>query len=143
GGCVAVSTSAQSVAERVMRLVGRPDLIDAPWLASGAERAAHAEELDVVVGALIGRLETDRVVRECEKAEAAIAPIYTAADIMVDPQFRALGTIAEVADDELGLIRMQNLLFRLSDTPGAIRWAGPALGAHTAEVLGGYGVDAE
>src|SRR5690606_37343218 len=73
GGWVAVSTSAQSVAERVMRLVGRPDLIDEPWFASGAERAAHAEELDEVVGAWIARRETDEVVREFEKAEAAIA----------------------------------------------------------------------
>ncbi|WP_040796052.1 CaiB/BaiF CoA transferase family protein [Nocardia higoensis] len=143
GGWVAVSTSAQSVAERVMRLVGRPDLIDEPWFASGAERAVHADELDAVVGAWIAQRETAEVVREFEKAEAAIAPVYTAADIMTDPQFRALGTIAEVPDDELGLIRMQNLLFRLSETPGAIRWAGPPLGAHTAEVLGGYGVDAE
>lgn len=142
GGWVAVSTSAQSVAERVMRLVGRPDLIDEPWFASGAERAAHAEQLDEVVGAWIARRDTDEVVRAFEKAEAAIAPIYTAADIMTDPQFRALGTIAEVPDEELGLIRMQNLLFRLSETPGAIRWAGPPLGAHTAEVLGRYGVDA-
>jgi len=142
GGWVAVSTSAQSVAERVMRLVGRPDLIDEPWFGSGAERAVHAEELDEVVGAWIARRDTDEVVRAFEKAEAAIAPIYTAADIMTDPQFRALGTIAEVPDDELGLIRMQNLLFRLSETPGAIRWAGPPLGAHTAEVLGDYGVDA-
>ncbi|WP_067857298.1 CaiB/BaiF CoA transferase family protein [Nocardia shimofusensis] len=143
GGWVAVSTSAQSVAERVMRLVGRPDLIEEPWFASGAERAAHADELDEVVGAWIAQRATAEVVRAFDKAEAAIAPIYTAADIMVDPQFRALGTIAEVPDDELGLIRMQNLVFRLSETPGAIRWAGPPLGAHTAEVLGDYGVDAE
>ncbi|HLS76947.1 MAG TPA: CoA transferase [Nocardia sp.] len=141
GGWVAVSTSAQSVAERVVRLVGRPDFVDEPWFTSGTGRAAHADELDAVVGAWIAERETDEVVREFEKAEAAVAPIYTAADIMADPHFRALGTIAEIPDDELGVIRMQNLLFRLSDTPGEIRWAGPPLGAHTAEVLGGYGVD--
>ncbi|MGX1810919.1 CaiB/BaiF CoA transferase family protein [Nocardia sp. NPDC055321] len=141
-GWVAVSTSAQTVAERVLRLVGRPDLTEQPWFASGAERARHAEELDAAVGAWIARRDTATVLREFEAAEAAVAPVYTAADVLADPQFRALGTIAELHDDELGPIRMQNILFRLSETPGRIRWTGPPLGAHTAEVLGAYGVDA-
>ncbi|MFI6866038.1 CaiB/BaiF CoA transferase family protein [Nocardia sp. NPDC050406] len=140
---VAVSTSAQSVAERVMRLVGRPDLIEQPWFASGAERARHADELDTAVGDWIAARDADEVVAAFEKAEAAVAPIYNAADVLADPQFQALGTIAELPDDELGSVRMQNILFRLSETPGRIRWTGPPLGAHTAEVLGAYGVDAD
>ncbi|MFE6861497.1 CaiB/BaiF CoA transferase family protein [Nocardia sp. NPDC057668] len=141
-GWVAVSTSAQTVAERVLRLVGRPDLTEQPWFASGAERARHADELDAAVGAWIAQRDTETVLREFEAAEAAVAPVYTAADVLADPQFRALGTIAELHDDELGPIRMQNILFRLSETPGRIRWTGPPLGAHTAEVLSTYGVDA-
>ncbi|MEV0248639.1 CoA transferase [Nocardia sp. NPDC050712] len=143
GGWVAVSTSAQSVAERVLRLVGRADLIERPWFGSGAERAEHADELDAAVGSWIAERGTAEVLRAFEQAEAAIAPVYTAADVLADPQYRALGTIAELPDDELGPIRMQNVLFRLSETPGRIRWTGPPLGAHTAEVLGGYGVDAD
>jgi crotonobetainyl-CoA:carnitine CoA-transferase CaiB-like acyl-CoA transferase len=142
-GWVAVSTSAQSVAERVLRLVGRPDLIDQPWFGSGAERAEHADELDAAVGSWIGERGTVEVVRAFDKAEAAVAPVYTAADVLADPQYQALGTIAELPDEELGLVRMQNVLFRLTETPGRIRWTGPPLGAHTAEVLGVYGVDAD
>jgi crotonobetainyl-CoA:carnitine CoA-transferase CaiB-like acyl-CoA transferase len=142
-GWVAVSTSAQSVAERVLRLVGRPDLIDQPWFGSGAERAEHADELDAAVGSWIRERGTVEVVRAFDKAEAAIAPVYTAADVLADPQYQALGTIAELPDEELGLVRMQNVLFRLTETPGRIRWTGPPLGAHTAEVLGVYGVDAD
>ncbi|WP_040816443.1 CaiB/BaiF CoA transferase family protein [Nocardia concava] len=137
---VAVSTSAQSIAERVMRLVGRPEFLGEPWFATGAGRAAHADELDAAVGKWIAQRPGDEVVRAFEKAEAAVAPIYTAADILADPQFRALESIVTVPDDELGPIRMQNILFRLSETPGGIRWSGPPLGAHTAEVLAGHGV---
>ncbi|MEU7143275.1 CoA transferase [Nocardia sp. NPDC046473] len=141
GGWVAVSASAQSVAERVLWLVGRPDLIEQQWFASGTERARHADELDAAVGGWIGRHSTEEVVRAFEKAEAAVAPIYTAADVLTDPQFRALGSIITLPDAELGSVRMQNILFRLSETPGAIRWTGPPLGAHTDEVLQRYGVD--
>ncbi len=141
GGWVAVSTSAQSIAERVMRLVGRPELIDEPWFATGTERAKHADVLDEAVGSWIAGRDRDEVVTAFEDAQAAIAPIYTAADVMTDPQFAALGTIATVPDDELGPVKMQNILFRLSQTPGRIESAGPPLGAHTAEILARYGVD--
>ncbi|MEU4822667.1 CoA transferase [Actinomadura citrea] len=141
GGWVAISTSAQSIAERVMRLVGRPELIDEPWFATGTQRARHADVLDEAVGSWIARRDRDEVVKAFEEAQAAVAPVYTAADVMADPQFEALGTIASVPDDELGPVRMQNVLFRLSGTPGRITSAGPPLGAHTAEILARYGVD--
>ncbi|MFI9562060.1 CaiB/BaiF CoA transferase family protein [Streptomyces rishiriensis] len=135
GGWVAVSTSAQSVAERVMRLVGRPDLIDAPWFATGAGRAAHADVLDEAVGAWIAARTRTDVLAAFEKAEAAVAPVQDVRDVMTDPQYQALGTITAVDDPELGSIRMQNVLFRLSATPGAIRWAGRPHGADTETVL--------
>ncbi|MFI5817713.1 CaiB/BaiF CoA transferase family protein [Streptomyces rishiriensis] len=135
GGWVAVSTSAQSVAERVMRLVGRPDLIDAPWFATGAGRAAHADVLDEAVGAWIAARTRTDVLAAFEKAEAAVAPVQDVRDVMTDPQYQALDTITAVDDPELGSIRMQNVLFRLSATPGAIRWAGRPHGADTETVL--------
>ena len=143
GRWVAVSTSAQSIAERVMHLVGRPDLVDEPWFASGATRAEHAEELDAAVGAWIAERGRDEVMIAFEKAEAAVAPIYTAADVIADPQFAALGSIVTIDDEELGPVRFQNVPFRLSETPGRIRSTGPRLGQHTAEVLARHGVDAD
>ncbi|MDX3581519.1 MULTISPECIES: CaiB/BaiF CoA transferase family protein [Streptomyces] len=135
GSWVAVSTSAQSIAERVMRLVGRPELIDEPWFGSGAERARHADVLDEAVGAWIARHTREEVIEVFEKAEAAVAPIQDVREVMTDPQYRALDTITTVDDPDLGPLRMQNVLFRLSATPGAIRWAGRAHGADTDSVL--------
>jgi crotonobetainyl-CoA:carnitine CoA-transferase CaiB-like acyl-CoA transferase len=135
GSWLAVSTSAQSIAERVMRLVGRPELIDEPWFTTGTGRAEHTDVLDEAVGGWIARHTRDEALAAFEKAEAAIAPIYDIRDVMADPQYRALDTITEVPDPELGPLRMQNVLFRLSDTPGAIRWAGRPHGADTDTVL--------
>ncbi|MCQ4203729.1 CoA transferase, partial [Streptomyces coelicoflavus] len=140
GTWVAVSTSAQSVAERVMRLVGRPELIDEPWFATGAERARHADVLDAAVGDWIARHSRADVLAAFEKAEAAVAPVQDVRDVMADPQYQALDTVTTVDDPELGPLRMQNVLFRLSATPGAIRWAGRPHGADTEEVLTGLGL---
>jgi crotonobetainyl-CoA:carnitine CoA-transferase CaiB-like acyl-CoA transferase len=140
GSWVAVSTSAQSVAERVVRLVGRADLIDEPWFADGSGRAAHADVLDEAVGGWIAARTREEVLAAFEKAEAAVAPVQDVRDVMADPQYRALDTITTVEDPELGPLRMQNVLFRLSATPGAIRWAGRPHGADTDAVLAELGL---
>ncbi|MFF9601560.1 CaiB/BaiF CoA transferase family protein [Streptomyces sp. NPDC014684] len=135
GAWVAVSTSAQSVAERVMRLVGRPELAEEPWFATGAQRAAHADVLDEAVGGWIAARDRAEVLAAFEKAEAAVAPVQDVRDVLADPQYQALDTVTTVDDPELGPLRMQNVLFRLSGTPGAIRWAGRPHGADTDAVL--------
>ncbi|RII18347.1 Succinyl-CoA:(R)-benzylsuccinate CoA-transferase subunit BbsF [Streptomyces sp. YIM 130001] len=140
GRWVAVSTSAQSVAERVMRLVGRPELIAEPWFATGAERAAHADVLDQAVGSWIAAHSRDDVVTAFERAEAAVAPVNDVRDVMHDPQYAALDTLTTVDDPELGPLHMQNVLFRLSDTPGSIRWSGRPHGADTDTVLAELGL---
>ncbi|MEV5381350.1 CoA transferase [Streptomyces sp. NPDC052721] len=135
GTWVAVSTSAQSVAERVLRLVGRPELIEEPWFATGAGRAAHADVLDEAVGSWIAGRTRAKVLTAFEEAEAAVAPVQDVRDVLADPQYQALDTVTTVDDPELGPLRMQNVLFRLSATPGAIRWAGRPHGADTDAVL--------
>ncbi len=140
---VAISTSAQSIAERVMRLVGHPEVIDQPWFATGTERAEHADELDAYVASWIAERDQSEVIDAFEAAEAAIAPIYDAADIARDPQYAALDSIISVPDEELGPLKMQNVLFRMLGTPGKVRWSGRRLGQDTQAILGELGLAKE
>jgi crotonobetainyl-CoA:carnitine CoA-transferase CaiB-like acyl-CoA transferase len=141
GKWVAVSSSATSVAERVMRLVGRHDLAEQPWFATGAGRVEHVDEIDGAVSAWIGARDRDEVMAAFEHAEAAIAPVYDAREVAADPQLQAIGAFAAVPDGQLGRVLMSNVIARLSETPGEIRWTGRAQGADTDEVLGELGLD--
>jgi crotonobetainyl-CoA:carnitine CoA-transferase CaiB-like acyl-CoA transferase len=143
GKWLAISTSAQSIAERVMHLVGHPEVIDEPWFAAGATRAEHGDELDGYVGDWIAERDAADVIAAFEAAQAAVAPIYDIADVFADPQYAALDTITTVTDPTLGPVRMQNVLYRLSETPGGIEWTGRGLGADSRSVLteAGYSDD--
>ncbi|CAN5839340.1 CoA transferase [soil metagenome] len=144
GRWVAVSTSAQNVAERVLTLVGRPDVLEEEWFLSGAERAKHADELDAIVGSWIGERPLHEVVESFEGAEAAVAPIFDVRDIFKDPQYQALGSIVDVEDRELGSLKMQNVIFRLSETPGRIRFAGRGKGEDNRAIyIGMLGLDSK
>ena len=134
GHWVAVSSGATSVAVRVVRLVGRPELADEPWFASARERVAHADELDDAVQAWIGARDLDEVVAGFEEAGAALFPVYDVAQLMADPQVRARDSVTTVDDEDLGPLRMQNVWFRLDRTPGRVRFGGRRLGYSAQEI---------
>lgn len=144
GSWVAVSTSAQKIAERVLRLVGHPEVIAEPWFASGRGRVQHADLLDRFVGEWIAARTRAEVMAAFEEAGAAIAPIYSARDIVEDAHVRATGMITEVDDPDLGPMLMHNVMWRMSATPGRIRFTGRDPGADTDSVLAGeLGYDPE
>ena len=140
GRWVAISTSANSIAERVMRLVGHPEVIDEPWFSSAQGRVAHVDMLDMYVADWIKERTRDDVMEAFEAAEAAIAPIYDVSELMDDPHAQAREMFAAVADPKLGTVRMQNVLYRMSETPGSIEHTGRELGADTDAVLASIGV---
>ncbi|KAA9381546.1 CoA transferase [Microbispora cellulosiformans] len=144
GRWVAISTSAQQIAERVLRLVGHPEVIDEPWFATGAQRAEHADELDEYVGGWIAARTRAEVLEAFTAAGAAVAPIYDMADISADEHVRATQMITTVDDPDFGPMAMHNVMWRMSATPGSIRFSGRELGADTDEVLvEGLGYDPE
>lgn len=143
GSWVAVSTSAQAIAERVLRLVGHPEVVDTDWFATGRGRFSHVDELDRYVGDWIAQRNRAEVLDAFTEAGAAIAPVYDAADLAADPHIRQTGMLTAVDDPDLGELLMHNVLWRLSATPGSIRFTGRALGADTDEVLTEVGYSAD
>ncbi|MGU3432423.1 CaiB/BaiF CoA transferase family protein [Actinomycetes bacterium M1A6_2h] len=143
GHWLAVSTSANSIAERVLSLVGHPEVIEEPWFATGRQRAAHADLLDGYVGGWVGARTRDVVVSEFEKAGAAVAPVYKPSELLDDPQVSAIEMVTTVEDADLGPVRMQNVMWRMSESPGAIRHTGRRHGADTEEILGELGMTAD
>ncbi len=112
GQRVAVSTSAESVAARVMALIGAGD---DPRLATFEGRVAHRDEVDQRMQAWIGARTQTEVLAAFEEADAAVAPVLDMAGIAQDPHHRARGTVVEVDG-----VPMQGLIARLSATPGRV-----------------------
>jgi crotonobetainyl-CoA:carnitine CoA-transferase CaiB-like acyl-CoA transferase len=143
GHWVAVSTSADAIAARVLKLVGHPEVVDEPWFRTGAQRAEHADLLDGYVGSWIGERDREDVLTAFAEAGAAVAPVYSPADLVGDEQVQAREMLTHTPDPDLGDLLQHNVLFRLSETPGSIRWTGRAHGQDTDEVFEELGLDAD
>ena len=137
GVWLGLSGSSQSTAERTVRLVGRPELAEREWFANHAGRLEHQDELDEAIGGWVAARPAGEVIAAFGEAGAAIAPVLDIVGIMEDPQFIHNETVTTVEDPALGPVRMQNLIGRLSATPGRVRTTGPSLGEHNEAILAG------
>ncbi len=124
GRWLAVSTSSDSVAARVMELIGYGD---DQRFATFEGRVANRDELDELMGAWIGDRDLDEALEAFENAQAAAAPVLDMAELASDPHIEARGTLTEVDG-----VTQQGLVAGLSRTPGAVRWAGRGLGSDDA-----------
>ena len=129
------------MAERVLRLVGHPEVIGEPWFRSGRGRAEHVDLLDQYVAEWIALRTRDHVLTAFEEAGAAAAPVYSPRDIVLDPHIRETEMIVSVHDEDLGPMLMHNVMWRMSATPGRIRFTGRDLGADTDAVLSELGYE--
>ena len=135
GRWVAISASATSVAERVMHLVGRSDIAEQSWFPLAGERVKHADMIDAPVAEWIGDRDYEAVSAAFQEAGAALAPVYDIEQLMNDPHVQQREVITTIDDEDLGPLKMQNLIFRMGGTPGSIRHGGRRLGQDTDSVL--------
>lgn len=126
---VALSGTAQSVAERILTAIGHHDLITDERFATNSARLENVEELDRLIQEWMSHHNLAEIIEIFEREDAALAPVYDITQIYEDPQYKARGTIVHVADDELGEIALVDPQPRFSHTPGRIRHAGLPRGA--------------
>jgi formyl-CoA transferase len=140
---VSMSASTQKMAERLLRAIGRADLVDNPRYRTNADRVRHAAELDAIIGEFIGRMTLAEALEFFDKAEVTVGPIYDISQLMQEPYVAEREVLANYPDAQMGEIAMHCVVPRLSATPGAIRKAAPvAVGEDNAEVLGALGLGA-
>lgn len=134
GKWLALSATVQSVAERVMSAIGRPELAKDSRFKDNRSRVENIELLDKLIGDWISERTEREVMRVFEESEGTIAPVYDVTDIIQDPHIIAREMISTVSDPSLGRVRMQNVVPKMSATPGKIRWPGAKKGAHNDEI---------
>ncbi|HWT51611.1 MAG TPA: CaiB/BaiF CoA-transferase family protein [Caulobacter sp.] len=135
GELVLIGANQDTLFKRLCDLMGRPDLAEDVRYRDHAARGVHQHELDARIAAWTADQDIDELLPKLEAAGLATGRIYRAPDMLKDPQFAARESIVTVPHPVFGEIKMQNAFPKLTETPGGVRWPGPALGEHTDAVL--------
>ncbi|UTH35457.1 CoA transferase [Pseudomonas sp. KHPS1] len=140
---IQIGANGDAIFRRFMLAIGREDLANDPDLASNDGRDARRGELYEVIDRWTASLPLSEVEATLRRAEVPASRIYSAEDMLKDPQFlaREMFLSAQLPDGKA--FKMPGIVPKLSDTPGAVHWTGPALGEHNAEVLSSLGYDVQ
>jgi crotonobetainyl-CoA:carnitine CoA-transferase CaiB-like acyl-CoA transferase len=141
GRYIGISASIQAMAERLFRAIGRPDMIADPRFRTNSDRVRHAALCEAPIVEFIAARTLQENMAAFAAAEVTAAPVYDIDQFLADPHVLAREIVVEMPDAETGHIAMHNVIPRLSDTPGRLRRPAPALGEHTTEILGQFGID--
>lgn len=134
GRHVIIGGNGDSIYRRLMRAAGRPDLADDPRLAHNAGRVEHEKLIDDALAEWTRSLDSAEVLSRLAEADVPSGPIYSVADIMEDPHYRAREMFHRVEIDGQPLV-LPAMSPRLGTTPGGTAWPGPELGSHNREIL--------
>jgi crotonobetainyl-CoA:carnitine CoA-transferase CaiB-like acyl-CoA transferase len=115
-------------------------MITDPRFRTNSDRVRNAEACEAPIVAFIAARSLGENMEVFERAEVTAAPVYDIDQFIADPQVTAREILVDVPDPEMGRLPMHNVPPRLSHTPGRLRRPAPALGEHTAEILGTLGL---
>ena len=135
-GEILIAANQDAVFRRLCEAMGRPELADHPGYRTHTARGEHQAELDALIADWTRTHDAASLEALMERSGVPAGRIFRAPEMLADPHFAARDAIVTVHHPELGEMRMQNVAPRLSDTPGRVRAPSPALGEHTAAVLG-------
>jgi succinyl-CoA--D-citramalate CoA-transferase len=137
GAWAVIGANADNVFRRLADATNHPEWATDPRFATHEARGEHQQELDDLIAEWTRERTIDEVLDVMAAGGVPAGKVYTAADMLDDPQYAARENIVWVEDAALGEVPMQNVVPRLTETPGSVRWTGPELGQHNHEVYAG------
>jgi len=136
-GLVLIAANQDTVFKRLCDAMGSADLVKDPRFGDHRSRGRHQRQLDELIGRWTATRRTGEVLDCMDRHGVPAGLIYRAPDMLADPQFAARQAIISIAHPTYGELRMQNVVPKLSSTPGSIRSIAPELGQHNDEIYCG------
>lgn len=134
GKFVIIGGNGDSIFKRLMKAAGRPDMADDPRMENNMGRVEHERDIDEALASWCSSISCAEILSILEEARVPAGPIYSVADMMVDPHYQARGMFEKVTVDGKQL-DIPAILPKLKGTPGGTRWSGPKIDSHRDEVL--------
>lgn len=141
GQWIIIAANQDTVFRRLCAAIDRHELADDPRYVDHHARGENQAELDDLIAEFTVSIDAAPLETLLEKHSVPVGKIFRPEDMLSDPQYQARESITAVEHPVLGEVPMQNTFPKLSRTDGGIRWPGPALGEHTAQVLAELGYD--
>jgi formyl-CoA transferase len=134
GSMVVIAANQDTVFKRLAEAMDQPSLATQPEYCNHAARGTHQAQLDERISRWAGTLTKDELLHKMRAFGVPAGLIYRAPEMLADAHFQARESIVSVPHPDFGILKMQNVAPKLSQTPGSVRTPSPALGQHNDEI---------
>jgi succinyl-CoA:(S)-malate CoA-transferase subunit B len=138
GRWIAIACTSDRIFARLAEAMGVPEYAEGGKWETIRQREAERALVDEYVGNWTKTMTREEALATCERFQVPCGPVYAIDEIFEDPQYKARENIAWIKDGRVGELAIPNVVPRLSDTPGGVKWLGPAMGEHNDEVYRGW-----
>lgn len=136
GQWIALSGSAQSVAERILRTTGGEDLVSDPRFLTNADRVKNVDDLDEIISAWCLLRDRESAIEELSRTGGAVGPLESVGSMFENAQVISRESVLKVPDGNGGKVAMTNIFPKFSNSGLRIRNVGsPIVGADTRDFL--------
>jgi crotonobetainyl-CoA:carnitine CoA-transferase CaiB-like acyl-CoA transferase len=142
-GWINIGAATQRNWERLLGILGEPELAEDPRFRTNTDRMANRPALEQALNAIFERRPTEVWMELLEQGGFPAGPVLTISEMHANPQTRARGMVVASEHPIAGRVETIGLPVKFGTTPGAVRGPAPVLGQHTAEVLAEYGITLE
>ena len=143
GTWLVLTTSTDRTFVRLADAMGRSELATDPRFATNRDRVERRDEVNRIVAEWFAQRPAKQIQDHLNSHGVPVSAVYSIADIFEDPHYAARDMLVEVDHPKLGNLTVPGVVPKFSETPGAVRSAGPTLGEHNQEVYAEIGLGAD
>ena len=133
---VTISVSNDAQWRSLAEVISGPELAAEQDFATGADRLQRQDRLDRLISEWAADKDPYEISHLLQQVGVPASPVMRGPDLLEDPHYKARGTFVEVDHKQVGPKMYPGIPFKMSATPGEVRWAAPALGQHNRLVYG-------
>ena len=133
---VTIAVTSDQQWQRLAETIGGPGLAADSRFATVHGRLQRQDELDGLVTDWTKDRDADEICRQLQELGIPAGPVLRGPDLLSDPHYAARGTFVSVDHPQVGPRRYPGIAWKMSATPGEVRWPSPTLGQHNDQVYG-------
>ena len=123
--------------ESLLAVMGAAALAGDSRFVTVEARMARQDELDAIIAGWTGDQDAFKLAERLQEAGVPAGPVLRGPDLLADRHYAERGTFVTVDHPQVGPKQYPGLPWKMSGTPGEVRWPSPTLGQHNRDVFGG------
>ena len=120
----------------LVQAMDAPGMAEDPRFITADKRQENHDDLDAAISEWTVVREASDITQRLQNAGVPSGPVLRGPDLLEDPHYKDRSTFVTVDHSQVGPKQYPGIPWKMSGTPGRVRWPSPTLGQHNRDIYG-------